>query len=271
VLTDPPDEALDEWFEELFAWDGGRRDLGPPPHTLSYGPLPDQVADLWLPDGMQERTPAAPVVVSIHGGYFADPYRRDLHDPIARELAHRGFTVWNIEYRRAGTGRFEETTGDVWAAVDALQAQLGATAGRLAVFGHSAGGYLAEWLAPHPAVDLVIPLAAASDLAGVVRAGWDEGAVTDWLGAGPDADPDLYRGTDLVSRLPATATHVLIHGTADQVVGVEQSRRLAAAIRDSGDPSALVELHGAGHYGFLDPREDAFGVLVEHLEHWRHR
>jgi acetyl esterase/lipase len=265
MLTDPPDDALDGWFDEMLAWDRDRGDLCPPPRRLSYGPSPEQVADLWLPDG----TGGAPVVVSIHGGYFAEPYRRDLHNPIVRELVHRGFAVWNVEYRRAGTGRFAETTGDVWAAVDALLGQLQPSPGRLAVFGHSAGGYLAEWLAAHPAVDLVVPLAAASDLAGVVRAGWDDGAVTDWLGAGPDDDPGLYRSTDLGARLPGGAAHVLVHGTADQVVGVEQSRRLAAIIRTSGDPVTLVELDGAGHYGFLDPREPAFGVLVSHLEAWR--
>ena len=268
MLIDPPDDdALGVWFDALIAWDAARGDLVPAPRTVAYGPSPEQVADLWLPAGARD----APVVVSIHGGYFAEPYRRDLHDPIVRELVHLGFAVWNIEYRRAGTGRFVETTGDVWAAVDALQAELGPSSGRVAVFGHSAGGYLAEWLAPHPAVELVIPLAAASDLAGVVRAGWDDGAVSDWLGADPDDAPDLYRTTDLTARLPAGATHVLVHGTADQVVGVEQSRRLATAIRNSGDPAVLVELDGHGHYAFLDPREGAFTVLRDHLENWRRR
>jgi acetyl esterase/lipase len=153
------------------------------PTTHSYGPLPDQVADLWLPDGIAD----PPVVVSLHGGYFADEYRRDLHDAIAAELARRGFAVWNVEYRRAGTGRLTETTDDVWAAVEAAPGT-----GPLAAFGHSAGGYLAEWVASHPRVQHVVPLAAALDLAGVVRAGWDDGAVADWLGAGPDEDPAVY-------------------------------------------------------------------------------
>ena len=136
-----------------------------------------------------------PLVVSIHGGYFMAPYRRDLHVPIVHELVRRGFAVWNVEHRRSGTGGgLRETTDDVWAAVDALPP----TAGQVAVFGHSAGGYLAETLATHPRVDLVVPLAGAMDLAGVVRAGWDGGAVAEWLGAGPDEDPARYAAADLL-------------------------------------------------------------------------
>jgi acetyl esterase/lipase len=229
--------------------------------TVTYGEHPDQVADLWLPDGVAE----PPTVVSVHGGYFRATYRRDLHDPICRELAHRGFAVWNVEYRRTGTGGgLEATTADVWAAVDALPGS-----GPVAVFGHSAGGFLAEWLSAHPRVGLAIPLAGVLDPAGVVRAGWDRGGVSDWLGALPDDDPARYAAADPRHRLPAGATHVVIHGTADETVGVEQSRAFAAAARAAGDPVELVELDGEGHFAFLDPREPAFEALHDALDAWR--
>ncbi|HEY0542586.1 MAG TPA: alpha/beta hydrolase [Actinoallomurus sp.] len=254
--------SLAEWLTELRAWDAGRPDASAPT-TVAYGEHPDQVADLWLPAGVVD----PPVVVSIHGGYFMAPYRRDLHAPIAHELVRRGFAVWNVEYRRVGTGGGPtETTDDVWAAVDALPLPPGR---RVAVFGHSAGGYLAEWLAAHPRVDLVVPLAGALDLAGVVRAGWDGGAVTDWLGAGPDEDPARYAAADLRRRLPTGAARVLIHGTADATVGVEQSRQFAAAALAAGDRTDLVELDGEGHYAFLDPRQPAFETLYAALDRWR--
>jgi acetyl esterase/lipase len=230
------------------------------PTTSSYGPHPDQVADLWLPDVEGE----PPLVVSLHGGYFAAGYRRDLHDEIAAELARRGFAVWNVEYRRTGTGSLRETTGDVWAAVDAAPGDR-----PVAVFGHSAGGYLTEWVASHPRVEHVVPLAAALDLAGVVRAGWDSGAVSEWLGAGPDDNPGIYAAADLRRRLPAGASRVLIHGTADDRVGVEQSRDFAVDAAASGDPTDLVELEGVGHFEFLDPREPAFEALYRALDAWR--
>ena len=261
-------QSLASWLMDLRAWDAERA-VASVPATVRYGDHPDQVADLCLPpeDALPDDG-VPPLVVSIHGGYFMAPYRRDLHVPIVHELNARGFAVWNVEYRRAGTGGgLHETRADVWAAVDALPP----TAGQVAVFGHSAGGYLAETLATHPRVDLVVPLAGVLDLAGVVRAGWDGGAVTEWLGAGPDDDPALYAAADLLPRLPTGTPRVLIHGTADSRVGIEQSRAFARAAADAGDPTDLIELEGEGHYAFLDPRQPAFETLGSVLERWRRR
>lgn len=262
-MRDPSGPGLTTWLDGLHAWDAARD--GASPATIAYGGHPDQVADLWLPTGVVD----PPVVVSLHGGYFRAAFRRDLHDPLSRELARRGFAVWNVEYRRTGTGGgLVETTDDVWAAVDALPE---VCTGPVAVVGHSAGGYLAEWLAAHPRVDLAVPLAGVLDPAGVVRAGWDRGGVSDWLGAGPDEDPAVYASADLRRRLPTGAAHVLVHGAADATVGIEQSRAFATAAREAGDQVALVELAGEGHFAFLDPRETAFEKVCSVLDRWRGR
>lgn len=252
-MPDPADLA--GWLAELHAWDATQA-CGRPPSTVAYGDHPDQVADLWLPD----RVRRPPVVVSLHGGYFRAAYGRDLHDPMSRELARRGFAVWNVEYRRAGTGGdFSTTTGDVEAAVDALAGLPSLDDRPVTVLGHSAGGYLAGWLASHPRVQLAVSLGGVLDLAGAVRAGWDGGGITEWLGASPDDDPDLYRSTELLRRLPTRARRVLIHGTADSTVGVEQPRAFAAA---DPDGTELIELEHTGHVAFLDPRQSAFQTLV---------
>jgi dipeptidyl aminopeptidase/acylaminoacyl peptidase len=258
-VRDPDGPALTAWLDHLYAWSSAQG--GPVPSTVAYGDHPDQVADLWLPDGVVDPL----VVVGLHGGYFRAAYCRDLHDPVARELVARGFAVWNVEYRRTGTGGgLQETTDDVWAAVDAAPGS-----GPVAVFGHSAGGFLAEWLAAHQRVELAVPLAGVLDPAGVVRAGWDRGGVAEWLGAWPDEDPARYAAADPRHRLPTGTRHVLIHGTADEIVGVEQSRAYAAAARRAGDPVELVELDGEGHFAFLDPRQPAFEALYRPLDAWR--
>jgi acetyl esterase/lipase len=206
-------------------------------------------------------------VVSLHGGYFKPEYTRALHAPIARELAQRGFAVWNVEYRRAPEAGLAETTADVRTAVDFVSAE--SASARLAVFGHSAGGYLAAWVASHPAVDLVVPLGPVTDLVDTVRSGCDGGAVTAWLGASPETSPELYAEGDLRRRWPTGATQVLVHGVYDETVPISQSRAYVAAAVEAAERCVLHELAGTGHYAFLDPRQPAFEVLLRELHAWQ--
>ena len=90
-----------------------------------------------------------------------------------------------------------------------------------------------------------------------------------WRGAGPDDDPAVYAAADLRRRLPSGTPRVLIHGTADGTVGIEQSREFAAAAASAGDRADLLELEGEGHYAFLDPRQPAFEMLYQALDRWR--
>ena len=64
---------------------------------------------------------------------------------------------------------------------------------------------------------------------------------------------------------PTGTARVLIHGTADATVGIEQSRTFARAAAAAGDPTDLIELEDEGHYAFLDPRQPAFQTLCDVL------
>ena len=44
-----------------------------PPTTVEYGPLPEQVADLYLPSNVAA---PFPTVVLVHGGFWQAPYKR---------------------------------------------------------------------------------------------------------------------------------------------------------------------------------------------------
>lgn len=164
-----------------------RQPAATPARTLRYGPHREQVADLWLPAGPGPH----PTVVSVHGGYFQAAHGRDLHDPMAHRLVGAGIAVLNVEYRRANAGgSFHETTQDVLAAVDLLGSVPDVRLRRgVAAVGHSAGGYLALWAAAHPDVELVVALAAASDLPDCVRGGYDGGGVAHWMGRPPTLTP----------------------------------------------------------------------------------
>lgn len=123
----------------------------PPPITIHYGPLTDQVGDLYLPPNAE--TPL-PTVVLLHGGYWQAPYTRSLMQPTAKDLCASGVAVLNLEYRRCGRGGggggFPNTLTDVSRGIDWLMSEearntYGLDPSRVAIVGHSAGGHLALW------------------------------------------------------------------------------------------------------------------------------
>ncbi|MEU5259243.1 alpha/beta hydrolase fold domain-containing protein [Amycolatopsis sp. NPDC021455] len=123
------------------AEDGTRR-----ARTVAYGPHRSQVGELYLPEG----DGPFPVVVLVHGGYWAAMWDRRQITGVADDLVGRGYAVWNIEYRRIGEtgGGWPGTFLDVAAAVDALDGMDPALdTGRVVLLGHSAGGHLATWAA----------------------------------------------------------------------------------------------------------------------------
>ena len=87
---------------------------GPAPPLRSD---PSQFADLHLPTG--KRRPNA--VVLLHGGWWGPKYGADNLDPVAGDLAERGWVTWNIEYRRLELGGgYPSTLEDVATAIDHL-------------------------------------------------------------------------------------------------------------------------------------------------------
>jgi acetyl esterase/lipase len=248
-----------------------------PADTIRYGDAPDQVADLLLPGGPGPH----PVVVLVHGGFWRAAYGRDLMEPLAADLAGRGWASWNVEYRRVGQpgGGWPGTAADVAAALDHLAA-VGPRARldleRVVAVGHSAGGHLALWLACRPGLPAgapgagpVVRVAAAVSQAGVadLAAGCrlSNGAAVDLLGGRPDEVPDRYRLASPSERVPIGVPQLLVHGLDDDTVPVDQSRRHAAAARAAGDRVELVELPGVGHMDVIDPASPAWAAVVDHL------
>jgi acetyl esterase/lipase len=223
------------------------------PTPFSYGGSPEQEGDLWLPS--ERESPRC--VVLIHGGCWRDRYRRDLENNVAADLARRGFAVWNIEYRRLGTGGgWPESHDDLLLAVEALEGldeHLDPSAPVLV--GHSAGGHLALLAAAELEVRGVVAQAPVADLRLAAKLGSCRGS----------AEAMLEQGAPSPAQRPPSVPHLVIHGEADDEVPVEIGRAYARAA-----PTAeYVELAGCGHYEHLDPGSEAWKLAADWIERLR--
>ena len=245
--------------------------------TFEYGPSESQRGDLYLPCA-----PHPAVVCLLHGGFWRMPYGRDQFAPVAEDLAARGYAVWNIGYRRLGEpgGGWPGTLDDVAAAVDHLAALaedgLALDLDRVVVAGHSAGGQLALCLSARdrgpglPGPIRVRPMAAAglaalTDLASAWALDCGKGAVEAFLGGPPDRHPDRCAAASPIARLPLGVRQLILHGDRDDALPPGLAHDYAAAARASGDAVEFIELAGAGHMDYLDPRSAAHRALCAWL------
>ncbi len=191
------------------------------------------------------------MAVLIHGGFWRARYGLDLEHALAADLVARGWTVWNIEYRRIGEGGgWPETYDDVRAAISALPV----SADRVVAIGHSAGGHLAVRAAADVPLTSVVSQAGALDLYELARLGTSDGVVGQFLGGSPDEVPELY---EAATPRPPSVPLLLVHGALDEDVPVAMSRDF-----DAGD---LVVVEDEGHMEQLDPRSQCWRAVIEWL------
>jgi acetyl esterase/lipase len=241
-----------------------------PRHT--YGPHPDQFADLELPAHGEQ---PFPVAVLLHGGLWRTQYGLDQMTALAADLVTRGWAAYNVEYRRVGSGGgVPATLDDVAAAIDALsEIDAPLDLDRVVTIGHSAGGQLALWAAaarkrrPHRVrLAGAVGQAAVSDLE---RAAASPGgdAVRELCGGTPEEQPAAYRMASPAVQLPFGVPQLLVHGARDELVPAQLSSDYARVARTSGDDVTLVLRERDGHFEHLDPRSAAWEDVV----HWLRR
>jgi acetyl esterase/lipase len=248
-----------------------------------YGDDPCQYGDLYRPTG--EAKPGT--VVVIHGGFWRSRYAADLGAPLAADLARRGWTAWNLEYRRVGNGGgWPATLADVAAGIDLL-AELanltdpadhtGFDLDRVVAIGHSAGGHLATWAAGRPKLPVtavggaprvrltgVVAQAAVLDLFQAAADGLGGTALPALLGGLPEEAPEHYRLASPRHQLPVGVPVRCVHSRDDDTVPFSQSVDYVRAARAAGDDSTLIEVPG-GHFGVIDPGSAAWRAIVELL------
>jgi acetyl esterase/lipase len=240
-----------------------------PVKICTYGPDPDQYAELYLPDG----DPLG-VAVVLHGGFWRVAYDASLGRPLARDLAGRGWAAYNVEYRRVGQGGGWPTTlQDVADALDVLS-ELDLDLARVVTIGHSAGGHLAAWAAgraglpalapgssPRISVTGVVAQAGVLDLRTGAARNVGGTAIPDLLGGSPDEVPERYDWADPIARVPLPVPVVCVHGQADDSVPFAQSKAYVAAARKTGADVELVVSDG-DHMAHVDPTSKAWAAVI---------
>jgi acetyl esterase/lipase len=232
--------------------------------------------DLLVPE-----TPGAkPLVVFLSGGGFvlsrkeAAPQRRAY-------VAEAGYAVASIEYRTAANGAtYRDAVADAKSAIRFLRAhaeEYGLDTSRVAVWGESAGGYVASMAAVTSAmaefetpdnpgfssdVQAAINMFGLSNLLKFVD-DFDPETRPELLRPGTPAaafifgpatslsladDPEAVAAADPCTYVTAKTTpFVHFHGSADNVVPPSQSLLLHTALLDHGVESTRYVLTGAKH------------------------
>lgn len=237
--------------------------------TIAYGSEPEQVGDLYVPS---MRT--GNVVVLIHGGFWRSYWRRDLMAPLALDLAGDGAVVWNIEYRRVGSGGgVPATLRDVAQAIDLLDllgARYGFPVDDVSVVGHSAGGHLAAWLAyrdRHPGADVhptvvhparIIALAPVLDLVEAETRALGNHATAEFVGARLDEDRAAFEAVSPAHHLPLGVPMTIVHGVADDRVPHDMSVTYQRTAGEAGDHVVLESVEETDHFDVIDPGHRAW-------------
>ena len=187
---------------------------------------------------------AKPAVVFIHGGGWKQG-KPDLFFPHCEWLAARGSVGITVSYRLLdhGATTLTECVADVSDAVRFVRAhagELGVDPERIVLAGESAGGQLAAAVALAPDSPALQGLVLINPVVDILA--------LPWAAKLPDA-ATVSPVQHVRANLPPT---LLVHGTADTVVPIEQSQRFARLMVAAGNRCELVALPGRKH-AFLIP------------------
>ncbi len=231
--------------------------------------------DIYKPKKVEQLVPG---LVFIHGGGWrgGDKKVYRLH---ASRYADRGYVSVSVAYRFSGQSPFPAAVEDVKCAVRWMRAEgkrYGIDPNKIAVLGGSAGGHLAmmvgyswdvkelEGKGGHQQmsskVQAVVNLYGPSDLTVPIAKGSD--LVQRFLGGKKyEEAPELYKKASPIYYLTKDDPPTLIlHGTLDQTVPIEQSDALAQKLKKLGITYTYDRLKGWPHT--MDVAEPVFKRCV---------
>jgi acetyl esterase/lipase len=216
-----------------------------------YGTGPRNKLNIWVPTGTA-KTDKLPVLVWLYGGGWYSGQRDD-YGFAGRAFAKQGFIVVIPDYRLVPEGHWPDFLQDSAAAVAWTQkhiANYGGDPDRMALAGHSAGAYNSLMLALDPQW-----LKAAGSDVSAIRGVVSLAGPTDFFPFEKGGRADVAMGdirpveqTQPIHFVRADAPPLWLgHGTADTVVRVRNSQRLAAAMHKVGGSVQLREYDGLSH------------------------
>ena len=235
-----------------------------PNQILQYGEAPLQFGELWLPpfQPTADFSVKPPLVILIHGGCWLNAYDIAHTHALSTALAQSGYAVWAPEYRRTGDegggwpGSYHDIKQAINFILNASTQQIDLS--KVALVGHSAGGHLALLAGGElsESVAAVIGLAAIIDIAEYAKGSNScEAATPSFMAGTPQEKPADYAQANPIQQ-PLHPNTVLIHGTADAIVSIEQAQLLA---------DRLQKVEGAGHFDMVHSGTPAFQELLKQL------
>ena len=216
---------------------------------LSYGPGPRHKVDLFHPAGGM--TPATPLVVFIHGGYWQRG-ERPLNAHVAETLNAMGIAVAVPGYDLCPAVGVGDIVGQMRQCLAMLWRQTGR---RPVVCGHSAGGHLtaamlaSDWRAIDGVPEDLVR--AGTAISGVFEL---EPLVATSLNEALRLTPAAARAVSVrATTLPRPDVELIAAvGLAESPEFVRQSRDCAAAWAAQGARTRVIEVPGANHFTVMD-------------------
>jgi dipeptidyl aminopeptidase/acylaminoacyl peptidase len=225
---------------------------------------------------------AAPLLVSVHGGpYYAVGWRFTFE---VQRLATRGALVLTLNPRGSAGCGDEFAAGirgdwggadaaDITAAVAAVAARRDIDEKRIAIWGVSYGGFMAQWLLTRSGRYCAgISENGISNFADMWRG--DTGRRAFWqlaMGGAPDASNRYDQRSPLRSAERISAPLLLVHAEQDEICPIAQSLQMLDALRASEADAELVRLPGEGHLVNLTGRPSVRLLRAHAVNRWLDR
>lgn len=260
--------------------------------NVEYGRGGDRALrlDLFQPESNE---PVVPGLIFIHGGGWSSG-DKSMYEYYGNVFARKGYALASIEYRLSGEATFPAALHDCKCAVRWMRANaadLGVDPDRIAVAGGSAGGHLAllvGYTADLPefegngghegvssAVKCVVDIYGPTDLtADFVRDNaFARRVVGQFLGASIEQQPQQYEQASPITHVDGDDPPTLIlHGTIDDIVPIQQGDLLAAELNAAGIPYVYDRLPGWPHaMDIAQPVNDRCVLLMERFFHHQMR